>query len=173
MLTCSRIVQLQTAALGKGMTFLRQSTAKGQSQKGHQSPVILTQCGLSPNDYAPNLPMELDKVLSLSLHHYFFFFVFVFLRPNLWHMEVPRLGIQSELQLLAYATATAMPDPSLVWDLHHSSWQRQILDLLSEARDRTRNLVVPSQICFHCAMIGTPSLHHFLIFFSTQYFNRY
>ena len=27
---------------------------------------------------------------------------------HLQHMEVPRLGVQSELQLLAYATATAM-----------------------------------------------------------------
>ena len=27
-------------------------------------------------------------------------------------MEVPRLGVESELQLLAYATVTAMPDPS-------------------------------------------------------------
>jgi len=28
-------------------------------------------------------------------------------------MEVPRLGVKTELQLLAYTTATAMPDPSL------------------------------------------------------------
>ena len=27
-------------------------------------------------------------------------------------MEVPRLGVKSELQLLAYARARAMPDPS-------------------------------------------------------------
>ena len=33
------------------------------------------------------------------------------------HMEVPMLGIESELQLAACATAT--PDPSCVWDLHH------------------------------------------------------
>ena len=29
-------------------------------------------------------------------------------------MEVPRLGVESELELLAYTTATAIPDPSLV-----------------------------------------------------------
>ena len=40
-----------------------------------------------------------------------------------WHMEVPRLGVESELQLPAYITATAMPDPSCVCDLHHSSRQ--------------------------------------------------
>ena len=73
------------------------------------------------------------------------FFVWGFL-PFPWHMEVPRLGVQSELQLPAYATATAMQDPSLIWDLHHSSWQRWILNPLSKAMDRTRNLMVPSRI---------------------------
>ena len=31
-------------------------------------------------------------------------------------MEVPRLEVASELQLPAYTTATATPDPSLVCD---------------------------------------------------------
>ena len=35
------------------------------------------------------------------------FFFFFFLGPHLWHMEVPRLGVKSELQVLAYTTATA------------------------------------------------------------------
>ena len=34
--------------------------------------------------------------------------------------------------------------------------QCQILNPLNEARDRTRNIMVPSQICFSCAMMGTP-----------------
>ena len=50
-------------------------------------------------------------------------------------MEFPRLGVKLELQLLAYTTATAMPDLSHVCDLHHSSWQHWILNPLSEARD--------------------------------------
>ena len=47
-------------------------------------------------------------------------------------MEIPRLGVKSELQLLAYDTATATQDPSHVCDLItiHSN-------PLSEARDRT------------------------------------
>ena len=52
-----------------------------------------------------------------------------------------------ELQLPAYATATATPDPSLICDLHNSSGQHRILNPLSEARDRTRDLMVPSRIC--------------------------
>ena len=39
----------------------------------------------------------------------FFVVVFVFLHPR--HMEVPKLGVESELQLPAYTTATATPDP--------------------------------------------------------------
>ena len=61
-------------------------------------------------------------------------------------MEVPRLGVQSELQLPGYTTATATRDPSGLCDLHHSSWQRRILDPLSEARHRT---LVLSQIHFY------------------------
>ena len=71
-------------------------------------------------------------------------------------MEVPRPGVELELQLLGYATATATPDPSHVCDLHHSSQLRQILNPLSEARDQTRNLMVPSWIHSHRAKMGTP-----------------
>ena len=52
-------------------------------------------------------------------------------------MEVPKLGVQLELQLPAYTTATATPDLSRVYDLHHSSQQHRVLSPLSEARDRT------------------------------------
>ena len=55
---------------------------------------------------------------------------FVFLGPHLQHMEVPRLGVKSELQLQAYATATATQDPRGVCDLHHSLQQCQILNPL-------------------------------------------
>ena len=41
-------------------------------------------------------------------------------------MEVPRLGVQLELQLQAYATTTAMLDPSHIINLCHSLWQCQI-----------------------------------------------
>ena len=52
-------------------------------------------------------------------------------------MDVPRLRAESELQLPVYATATATRNLSCICDLHHSSWQHQILNPLSEARDRT------------------------------------
>ena len=57
-----------------------------------------------------------------------FFFLFFFLGLYLWHMEVPKLGADSELQLLAYTTATAMPDLSCVCDVCLSLLQCQIFD---------------------------------------------
>ena len=84
-------------------------------------------------------------------------FVFLpFLVPLPQHMEVPRLGFESELQLPAYDRATAMRDLSHVCNLHHRSQQCWILNPLCKARDRTHNLMVPSGIRFHCAMMGTP-----------------
>ena len=65
--------------------------------------------------------------------------MFCFLGPHSQHMEVPRLGAESELQ------------------------QRQILNPLSEARDGTHICMVPSQIRFCCATMGT-SIYLFLNF---------
>ena len=31
----------------------------------------------------------------------------------MWHMDIPRLGVKWDLQLLAYTTVTATPDPQL------------------------------------------------------------
>ena len=73
-------------------------------------------------------------------------FIF-FLGPHLWHMEVPRLGVKSELQL-AYAIATAMQNLNCVCCLHHSSQHHQILKSLSKARDRICVLMDASQIYF-------------------------
>ena len=48
-------------------------------------------------------------------------------------MEVPRLRVELELQLPAYAIARATRDPSNICNIHRSLWRRQILNLLSEA----------------------------------------
>ena len=59
-------------------------------------------------------------------------------------MEVPRLGVELELQLLVYTTATAMQNPGHVCNLHHSSWQCQILNPLNEAKDQIYVVVATS-----------------------------
>jgi len=71
------------------------------------------------------------------------------------------VGSQARGQIRAIAAGlhhshTAMWDPSYICNLHYSSPQCRILNLLSKARDQTCNLMVPSQICFCWAMTGTP-----------------
>ena len=73
---------------------------------------------------------------------------FFLLGLRMRHMEVPRQGVELELQLAAYTTATAMLDPSHICNLHHSSRQNQILNPLREARDRTHILMDTSWICY-------------------------
>ena len=77
-------------------------------------------------------------------------------------MEVPRLGVKSDLELLADTTPTKSPGPSRICDPHHSSWQHQITDLLSKTRNGTCTLMDTSRICFCCATTGTPSHLPFL-----------
>ena len=56
------------------------------------------------------LPLQISPAFSN------FFFVFLALCPQ--HMEVPRLGVESELWLPTNTTATATKDVSHVIDLH-------------------------------------------------------
>ena len=86
-------------------------------------------------------------IFILFITFILFFLSFVFLGPYPWHMEVPRLWIELELQLLAYTTATSMWYPNCICNLHHSLWQCSILNLLSKARVQTRNLMVTSWVC--------------------------
>ena len=80
-------------------------------------------------------------------------------------MEVPRLGVKSELQLAVYATATAMPDPKHICDLDHSSQQRQILNPLSQAEDRTHILTDTSRVHYRCTTMGTLTYIFIFIYF--------
>ena len=98
-----------------------------------------------------NYPTSLDFYL-------FHLFSFAFLGLHPAHMELPRLGVKSELHLPAYTTATATSDPSCGCDLHHSSWQCRILNPLSEARDWTCILMVTSWVCYHWTTNGNSNL---------------
>ena len=64
----------------------------------------------------------------------FLFLCFFFSWPHLQHMEGPRLGGESELQLLTYATAAAIPGLSCIHNLHQSLGQCWIFNPLSKAR---------------------------------------
>ena len=85
----------------------------------------------------------LGNVLSFFVVVLFCFLIFLW--PHICHMEVPRLGVESELLLLP-ADTTAMLDQSLICDLHHSLPQCQILNPLSKARERTHILMDTSRV---------------------------
>ena len=76
------------------------------------------------------------------------------LGPHPWHMEVPRLGVESKLQLLTYATA--MPDLSFICVLHHILQECQTLNPLNKAKDQTHILMDTSQVCNCWATMGIP-----------------
>ena len=105
--------------------------------------------------------VALKKKRERSVVALFFFFSF-FLGPQPQYLEVLRLGVELELQLLASPTATAMPDPSLICDLCHSlrqwpsltQWARPEIELASsQTLCQVLNLLshnVNSKICSLC-----------------------
>ena len=74
-----------------------------------------------------------------------FIFLFLLFRAAPAAYGGSQAGVESELQLPAYATATAIQDLSHVCDLHHSSRQHLILNPPSEARNQTLNLSTAPQ----------------------------
>ena len=73
-------------------------------------------------------------------------------RPR--YMEVRRLGVKLKQKLPGYTTSIATQDPSHVCDLHHSSWQWQILNPLIRVRNQIHIPMDPSQISFRCTHKG-------------------
>ena len=98
---------------------------------------------------------------------------FGLLGPHPQHMEVPRLGTESELQLQSchsHSNSGSEPCPQPA-PLLPATW---ILNPLKEARDRTCVLTGTSWVCYHPATTGTPPLT-FLICLScllSLYFKR-
>ena len=82
--------------------------------------------------------------------------LFLFLGPHMWYMEVPRLEGELELQLKAYATGIATPDPSHICNLCHGLEQCQIFNPLREVRYWTCIFMDTSWVPFHWATMGTP-----------------
>ena len=129
----------------------------------HQNLVLILHC--------ISTTLQLSWVFLSILKWWGLFFVcffkctfFFFLGLHLWRMEVPRLGVQLELQLMAYTTATETQDLNQVCDLYHSSPQPQIPNTPSKARDWTHILMDPSRIRFCCATSRIPPFFFFFWF---------
>ena len=71
---------------------------------------------------------------------------FIFLGPHPQHMEIPRLGVETKLPLLAYSTAIATRDQRHICNLHYSSQQCQIFNPLRKARVWTWVLMDTSRV---------------------------
>ena len=88
------------------------------------------------------------------LHLFFFSFLPFRATPVAYEGYQARGQIGATAAGLCHSHSNAGSKPFC--NLHHSSLQWQILNPLSEARDQSSNLIVPSRICFHCATTGTP-----------------
>ena len=93
---------------------------------------------------------------SHSFVSFLFFLIYLFISgPHMGHTEVPTLGVQSELQVQAYTTATW--DPRSICNLPHRSRQCQcwILNPVSKGRVWTCILMDTSWTHLCCAIMGT------------------
>ena len=95
------------------------------------------------------LHIFIDTFMYINIYNHLYTYIQILLFPfysYMRHMEAPRLGVQSELHLPAYTTATATWDPSCICDLHHSLQQWRILNPLSRVRNRTLILMDTSRV---------------------------
>ena len=112
---------------------VHQAVFPGTAESAWRNGQLLKGCFFSNLKWHPWTGISPEGVTTLFAC--FYVFCFVFLGPHPWHLEVPRLGVELELQPLAYARTTATRDPSCICNLHHSSRQHQILNPLRESRD--------------------------------------
>ena len=131
---------------------------------------LAVHCGAICGAVVSSTPGQTSKTgtnvwLSYSLHlgkelpfvlFFFFFFLPYRATPMANGGSQARGWIGAAAAGLRHSIATR--GLSHVCDLHHSSWQCQILNLLSETRDRTRILMDTSQLHFHCTAVELPHL---------------
>ena len=93
-----------------------------------------------------------------------FFFVFCLFKaaPAAYGVSQARGPIGATAAGLCHSHSNAGSEPHLL-PTQQLLWQCRILNPLSEARDQTRNLMVPSRICFHRATTGTPRTGTYLL----------
>ena len=115
------------------------------------------------------------SLFSMKRHCFIYLFIyFVFLGPHPWHMEVPRLGVESELQLLACTTATAcgIRATSVTYTTAHGNagslthWTRPGIKLTSSW--------ILVGFLSHCAgLMRTPKRHcfNFFLYFTKNFYS--
>ena len=107
---------------------------------------LASPCMLAPGFSSTKSDLGLCLFQEFSFSFFLFFFLLFKVSPQAYGSS--RLEVELELQLLAYAITTAtLWGLSQVCNPHHSSWQHQIPNPPSEARDQIHILMDPSQIC--------------------------
>ena len=108
------------------------------------------------------------KLNPFSLSGTGFFVCFCILGLYLWHMEVPRLRVKSELQLPTYTTATATWDPSCICDLTTAHSNARSLTHGARPGINPASSWILVGFVTHWATTGTP---HW-VFSSTYYYSE-
>ena len=104
--------------------------------------------GLLINELIMIKSVAFSMNLCIYLCMYVFIFLFIFrAEPTVYGSSQAK--VPKELQLPAYTTAMAMGDLNCICDLYQSSWQCQIPDPLSEARDDTGVFMDARHVCYH------------------------
>ena len=104
-----------------------QSFGNSSGRDSHLNPYNKATLGRGSQSFSISLGDEergysrAEQRIILHLHSLTFFFSFLWL--HLWHMEVPGLGVKSNLQLQAYTTATETLNQSHICDLSCSLQQ--------------------------------------------------
>ena len=93
--------------------------------------------------------------LFIYLFIYFCFFAISWATPAAYRDSQARGLIGAVATSLCHSHSHSQIQAMSVTQLTRQRW---ILDPLSEARDGTCNLMVPSWICFHCTTEGTQSV---------------
>ena len=101
---------------------------------------------LSPGDLGRRqwALVSVPLLVMFVLFCFVLFFVFSRAAPMAHGGSQARGRIRAVAAGLHHGLRTS--DPSHIWDLHHSSWQHQTLNPLSEARDRTHVLIDTSWV---------------------------
>ena len=108
---------------------------------------------------------EILMVLKYFPPFFFCLLLLLFWGPHPQYMEVPRLGVKLELQLLASVSATAVQGSKPHLPLTTQLMAMPVLNPLSEARDGTHILMDTSWVCYCWATTETPVPHLLYPFF--------
>ena len=123
--------------MGTAISDLESKKAPIQENQNFRE-LLFTIVSLTAYQYLRTFPMRLVMILTNTI----FFLLLFRAAPTAYGSSQARGQMNwSHSCLLAYTTATATWDLSHVCNLHHCSWQHQILKPLSGARDQTRILM--------------------------------